>query len=108
MSSRSRTAILGAIVLLFLLWLIVYPLILVLIEGFQGPGGWTLDYLRQFFGRRNEAQALWGSLWISLATVALAGAIGIPLAYLFWRYDFPGRSVLGALVALPAVLPPLV
>jgi len=107
-SSRSRTAILGAIVLLFLLWLIVYPLILVLIEGFQGPGGWTLDYLRQFFGRRNEAQALWGSLWISLATVALAGAIGIPLAYLFWRYDFPGRSVLGGLVALPAVLPPLV
>lgn len=108
MSPRSRTAILGAIILLFLLWLIVYPLILVLIEGFQGPGGWTLDYLRQFSARRNEAQALWGSLWISLATVALAGAIGIPLAYLFWRYDFPGRSVLGALVALPAVLPPLV
>ncbi len=108
MSPRSRTAILGAIVLLILLWLIVYPLILVLIEGFQGPGGWTLDYLRQFSARRNEAQALWGSLWISLATVALAGAIGIPLAYLFWRYDFPGRSVLGALVALPAVLPPLV
>jgi iron(III) transport system permease protein len=107
-SPRSRTAILGAIVLLFLLWLIVYPLILVLIEGFQGPGGWTLDYLRQFFARHNEAQALWGSLWISLATVALAGAIGIPLAYLFWRYDFPGRSVLGGLVALPAVLPPLV
>jgi iron(III) transport system permease protein len=61
-----------------------------------------------FLGRRNEAQALWGSLWISVATVALAGTIGVPLAYLFWRYDFPGRRVLGGLVALPAVLPPLV
>jgi iron(III) transport system permease protein len=108
LSPRRRAALLGGIVLLFLLWLIVYPLILVLIEGFQGPDGWTLDYLRQFLARRNEAQALWGSLWISLATVVLAGVIGIPLAYLFWRYDFPGRRVLGGLVALPAVLPPLV
>jgi iron(III) transport system permease protein len=103
-----RTGLLGAALLLLLLWLIVYPLVLVLVEGFQGPGGWTLDFLRLFLERRNEAQALWGSLWISLATVALAGGIGIPLAFLFWRYDFPGRKILGGLVALPAVLPPLV
>jgi len=32
----------------------------------------------------------------------------VPLAFLFARYDFPGRRVLGAVVALPAVLPPLV
>jgi iron(III) transport system permease protein len=61
-----------------------------------------------FFKQRNEAQALWGSLWISLVSVVLAAVIGIPLAFLFGRYDFPGRSVLGWLVALPAVLPPLV
>ncbi|MFL5402189.1 MAG: ABC transporter permease, partial [Gemmatimonadales bacterium] len=44
----------------------------------------------------------------SVATVILAGAIGIPLAFLFARYDFPGRRILAGLVALPAVLPPLV
>jgi iron(III) transport system permease protein len=98
----------SAILLLFLLWLVVYPLLLVLVEGFRDSSGWTLEYLRLFFARRNEAQALWGSLWISVATVVLAAAIGIPLAFLFWRYDFPGRRVLGGLVALPAVLPPLV
>jgi iron(III) transport system permease protein len=38
----------------------------------------------------------------------LAGAIGVPLAFVFERLDFPGRRLLGALVALPAVLPPLV
>jgi iron(III) transport system permease protein len=32
----------------------------------------------------------------------------MPLAFLFERVDFPGRKVLGTLVALPAVLPPLV
>jgi iron(III) transport system permease protein len=105
---RHRSALLGGILLVLLIWLIVYPLVLVLIEGFRGPGGWTLDFVRLFLQRRNEAQALWGSLWISLATVLLAGAIGIPLAFLFWRYDFPGRKILGGLVALPAVLPPLV
>jgi iron(III) transport system permease protein len=98
----------GSLLLIFLLWLVVYPLLLVLVEGFQHSDGWTLEYLRLFFARRNEAHALWGSLWISVATVVLAAAIGIPLAFLFWRYDFPGRRVLGGLVALPAVLPPLV
>jgi iron(III) transport system permease protein len=107
MKSRG-TAVASGLLLVFLLWLVIYPLILVLVEGFQDSSGWTLEYLRLFFGRRNEAQALWGSLWISVATVVLAAAIGIPLAFLFWRYDFPGRRVLGGLVALPAVLPPLV
>ncbi|HTD52629.1 MAG TPA: iron ABC transporter permease, partial [Thermoanaerobaculia bacterium] len=51
---------------------------------------------------------LWGSLWISLATTALAAAIGVPLAFLFERAEFPGRRTLGTLIALPVVLPPLV
>ena len=38
----------------------------------------------------------------------LAALLGVPLAFLFARYDFPGRRLLGGLVALPAVLPPLV
>jgi iron(III) transport system permease protein len=108
MSRGGRTSLIAGLLLILLVWLIVYPLALVLIEGFRGPGGWTLDFLRQFLGRHNEAQALWGSLWISVATVVLAAAIGVPLAFLFWRYEFPGSRALGGLVALPAVLPPLV
>jgi iron(III) transport system permease protein len=103
-----RAALLEVGLLVLLLWLIVYPLVLVLVEGFRGADGWTVDFVRQFLERGNEAQALWGSLWISLATVVLAGAIGIPLAFLFSRYNFPGRRIVGGLVALPAVLPPLV
>ena len=108
MTRRQRVELLGAALLLLLVWLIVYPLILVLVEGFRGPNGWTLGFVRLFFQQRNEAQALWGSVWISLVSVVLAGTIGIPLAFLFGRYDFPGRRILGWLVALPAVLPPLV
>ncbi len=108
MNRRRPVELLGLALLILLVWLIVYPLILVLIEGFRRPGGWTLDFVRLFLRQPNEAQALWGSVWISLVSVLLAALLGIPLAFLFGRYDFPGRRTLGWLVALPAVLPPLV
>jgi len=98
----------AAALLLLLAWLVVYPLVLVLLEGVHGPGGWTLEHVRGFLARPTEWRALWASLWISVASVVLSAAIGIPLAVLFARYELPGSRVLGGLVALPAVLPPLV
>jgi iron(III) transport system permease protein len=98
----------AALLLVVLLWLVVYPLALVLLDGVHEPAGWTLRFVRLFLARPTEWQALWGSLWISVTSVVLAGAIGIPLAFLFARYDLPGGRLLGGLVALPAVLPPLV
>ena len=93
---------------MLLVWLVVYPVGLVMLESVGGPGRWTLEHLRAFAADPTEWAALWGTLWISLASVALAGAIGVPLGFFFETFTFPGRRVLGALVALPAVLPPLV
>ncbi len=98
----------GVLLALVLAWLVVYPLLLVLVEGVRGGDGWTLEYVRAFLGRPTEWRALWASIWISLATVALSALIGVPLAFLLARYDLPGARILGTLVALPAVLPPLV
>ena len=58
--------------------------------------------------RPDEWMALWRSLWISAASVALSALVGVPLAFLFERTEFPGRRLLGAIVALPVALPPLV
>lgn len=99
----------GAVLLAFgLTWLVAYPIVISGLEGFRGQGGWTLDWVRAFLARPNEWQALWGSLWISVATVVAAAVIGVPLAFLFARTEFPGRRALGALVGLPVALPPLV
>ena len=106
--SRRGGALAGALVLGLLLWLVAYPLVITLLQGIREGGGWTLEHVRSFLARPTEIRALWGSLWISVASVALAALIGVPLAFLFARYEFPGRRVLGAVVALPAVLPPLV
>jgi len=98
----------GSLLVLLLVWLFVYPVLLVVLDSVRGADGWTLEYVAAFLREPREWEALWGSLWISLASVALAGMIGVPLAIVFERLDFPGRRILGALVALPAVLPPLV
>jgi iron(III) transport system permease protein len=91
-----------------LAWLVAYPVVLVARDAFAGPAGWTLEFVRAFLSRPNEWQAFWGSLWLSVATVVISALIGIPLAFLFARCEFPGRRILGALVALPVALPPLV
>jgi len=108
MRRSARTEWWGWLLAAVLAWLVAYPLVLVLLDGLRGPAGWTLAEVRRFVARPAEWQALWASCWLSLASVVLSGAIGIPLALLFERVSFPGRRVLGALVALPAVLPPLV
>jgi len=105
---RARLVSLPALLLAAVLaWLVCYPLLLTFAEALGAPQ-WTLARVAEFVRRPDEWQALWASLWISLATVALSAAIGIPLAFLFERADFPGRRLLGTLVALPVVLPPLV
>jgi iron(III) transport system permease protein len=91
-----------------LAWLVGYPLLMTLLEALGGPGHWTLGHFGEFFGRVDEWLALWRSLWISAASVVLAGLVGVPLAFLFARTEFPGRRILGAIVALPVALPPLV
>jgi iron(III) transport system permease protein len=104
-----RTRILPVLLIAALLaWLVGYPLLMTLIEALGGPGKWSLAAFHEFFGRGDEWLALWRSLWISAASVVLAGLIGVPLAFLFERTEFPGRRVLGAIVALPVALPPLV
>ncbi len=91
-----------------LLWLVVWPLALLLLEALRTPDGFGLAHFAEFARRLDEWVALGRSLWISVASVVLAAAVGVPLAFFFERNAFPGRSVLGALAALPIALPPLV
>lgn len=48
------------------------------------------------------------SLQTAAASTALCVLLGVPMALALARGDFPGRSVLRALVLLPLVLPPVV
>ena len=103
MREAARLGLLArAVLTLLLAWLVLYPILIVLVDAGHG------DALARFVARPGEWRALWASVWISLASVALAAAIGVPLAFLFEWLEFPGRKTLGSLIALPAVLPPFV
>ncbi|AXI80503.1 ABC transporter permease [Peterkaempfera bronchialis] len=53
-------------------------------------------------------QALRLSLLSATAATAVSLLLGVPLAWLLARTDFPGRRLVRALVTLPLVLPPVV
>ena len=48
------------------------------------------------------------SLVTSLAAAAISLLLGVPVAWVLARVDFPGRSAVRAVVTLPMVLPPVV
>jgi len=96
------------LIIVLLIWLVLYPNFYVVRDSLVGAAGWSLDNYQRFIHSASEMRALWNSIWISLASVGLSAILGIPLAFFFNRYDFPGRRFFGALVSLPVLLPPLV
>ena len=105
MSPRSRsTWLLAAPVLAVLAWVVVFPNLTV-ISGSLANG---FAYWREFAASPGDMEALRTTLVISVATVLFATIIGVPLAFLLTRVEFPGRRVLGAVATIPAALPPLV
>ncbi|WP_374684227.1 ABC transporter permease [Streptomyces sp. ODS05-4] len=59
-------------------------------------------------GSPEALQALRLSLTVSLWSLGLSLLLGVPLAWLLARVDFPGKALVRSLVLLPMVLPPTV
>lgn len=105
---RVSSLILWLIVLIVLLYGVVYPNLYVLTAALERGGSWSLGNFREALSQRAVLEAVWSSIWLSLLTVFFCALIGVSLAFLFERYEFPARRLFGALAALPLVLPPLV
>src|SRR5688572_12044568 len=106
MTNRTKWA--AALVLAVLLWAVFYPNVFVLRDSLVADGAFSVEHYQRFSQSHAELRALWNSVWISTISVLLSAIIGIPLAFFFARYDFPGRKLLAALAAMPVLLPPLV
>lgn len=102
------TLLLAVPIALLLLWLVLYPNLFVVRDSWVEGGRLTAAHWRRFWGSGTETGALWASVWISVLSVVLSAAVGVPLAFLFSRWEFPGRRLLGGLAAMPVLLPPLV
>ena len=96
------------ITVIVLFYGIVYPNFSVVASSFQRADEWTFANYREVLSQRIVIEAILNSIILSISTVLLCAFVGVPLAFLFERYSFPGRRVFAALAALPLVLPPLV
>jgi iron(III) transport system permease protein len=108
MISSKRLLWMAVPIAILLLWLVLYPNLFLLADSLRDGGELTLRHYSRFIESGSNREALRNSVWISAASVVLSGLIGVPLAFLFSRFEFPGRRVLGALASLPVLLPPLV
>lgn len=103
-----RLAITWLIPLAFLGIFYFFPLGSILKLSFaRGEGGLAETFLATLFSPR-IAKILGFTLGQAALSTLLTLLVGLPGAYLLGRYDFPGKSLLRALTAIPFVLPTLV
>lgn len=76
------------------------------VVGLLGRVEWST--LWADLGSTEVRQAIWLSLACSATAAAFCAILGLPLAWVLARVEFPGRSMVRALVMLPLVLPPVV
>ena len=88
---------------------LIYPLIHLFYDAFTtDEGSFTLLNFHQFFTDSYYLKALVNSLLLGGATVITTSIIGITIAYLLLRYEFPGRNLFSYLSIIPMIMPPLV
>ncbi len=89
---------------------VFYPLFSTFVASVMHDGAFSLEKYRQFFDLKNfsNLKALFTSIYISVLSVIFSGIVGVLLAFLLSRYEFPGRKILSSLAVLPMALPPLV
>ncbi|WP_051426686.1 ABC transporter permease [Jiangella gansuensis] len=99
-------------------YLLVLPLALVLwgyivqpmlATFFESVGENAGDNYTGFLSSGGVArQSLINSILISVASVVLCGVVGVAMAFLLRRFQFPGRGLIEAIILVPAALPPLI
>ena len=101
-------AALGCVIALFLLLFLVVPVTTVIYVAFteKGTGAFTLVNFVDFVRTDLFVNAFWNSVYVSSATVALASAFALPLAYITTRFDFRGALLIQTLGFLPLIMPP--
>ena len=122
-SSRGRSA--APLLLVLLLFFSLLPMAWMLLTSIksqfaavQYPPQWwpadpTLEQYRRLLSPANEVgreflRYLLNSLWVSTATTVLGVLVGVPAAYAFSRFRFPGRNLLFFAVLVRNMFPAVV
>lgn len=81
-----------------------WPMVSIIATGIGADPSRIPDIL----GRDTTLSTVWFTVWQAIVSTALTLAVGIPAAYAFARFRFPGRSLARVVVTIPFVLPTIV
>jgi iron(III) transport system permease protein len=98
----------GALWAFFIVFLI-YPLIRLFYDSFTTDDGlFTLANFSEFFTDGFYLRSLMNSMLLGVGTVITTSILGVAIAFLLLRYDFPARGLFSYLTIIPMIMPPLV
>jgi iron(III) transport system permease protein len=99
----------AALIWTFLLVFVLFPLTRIFYDAFTDEAGaFTLLNFREFFTDSFYLRSFWKSMVLGAMAVVSTSVIGITVAFLIVRYEFPYRNLFSYLTMLPLILPPLV
>ncbi|GED69341.1 iron ABC transporter permease [Brevibacillus reuszeri] len=109
-SSPAFVYVLVSPLFLILLAYVIYPLFETFLASISVEEQITWKNYTRFFSLEHTAnlEALWTSVYISILSVISCGIVGVAMAFLLERYEFPGRKILSVLALVPMALPPLI
>ncbi|GAA0604628.1 iron ABC transporter permease [Streptomyces crystallinus] len=97
-----------ALPLAFFALFFAWPVAAIVGRGLRVDGVWQLGRIGEVITEPDIGHVLWFTTWQALASTALTLLVALPGAYVFARFDFPGRQLLRAVVTVPFVLPTVV
>ncbi|TFJ93176.1 ABC transporter permease [Lentibacillus salicampi] len=94
---------------LVLLAYVIYPMYKTFSQSVMDQeGALSFSNYINFFTTEANLESLRNSVFISVVSVITCAIVGVAMAFLLNRYEFPGRKFLSVLVLVPMALPPLI
>lgn len=77
-------------------------------EFYQLPFSFSTEWYERLWQNHEILAAAWRSVWIAFLVTLIATALGTSASIALWRYEFPGKPVLQALLFPPIAIPWLI
>lgn len=103
-----RKYLLFSIVLIFLLAFLVYPVFYIIYQCFFLNGKFTFEILKITLQSYTIRKSILNSFLLGIIVVLSTSFIGVPLAFIFDRFDFKGKGILRILFFLPMIASPFI
>jgi thiamine transport system permease protein len=101
-----RLLILGPLVYLAVFFL--YPLGAILARSLDADPFIGFGPFTSLLGDSYYLGRIWFTIWQATVSTMLTVAVGLPVAYLFARPEFPGKTLLKAISTVPFIMPTIV